>query len=217
MLQQFFESTLGITLTAVIILLALLAGTGYLKARPERNLSGRQATMAMVFSAMAITLGTVLSVIPVFKLPQGGSVTLLSMFAVSLIGYFYGPVQGIISGVAYGMLQLILDPYVIHPLQLILDYPLAFGMLGLSGLFYKKKYGLLIGYLVGVSGRFICSLISGIVFFGDYASGTGMSPFIYSLVYNGSYMGAEALMTSVVILLPSVRDTVKNIRNMATA
>jgi len=215
MLQQFFESTLGITLTAVIILLSLLAGVGYLKSRKGSNLSGNQATKAMAFSAIAITLGTVLSYITIIKLPQGGSVTLLSMFVVSLIGYLYGPVQGIIGGIAYGLLQLIIDPYVIHPLQLILDYPLAFGMLGLSGFFNKQKNGLLFGYLLGVSGRFICSFISGIVFFGDYAQGTGMSPILYSFVYNGSYMGTEALITSFVILLAPVKNAIHTIKNMA--
>lgn len=215
MLQQFFESTLGITLTALIALLALLAGVGFLKSRNENNFSGRQAIMAMAFSAMSITLGTVLSFITVFKMSQGGSITLLSMFVVSLVGYLYGPVQGIISGIAYGMLQLIIDPYVIHPLQLILDYPLAFGMLGLSGLFYKKRHGLLLGYLTGVFGRFICSFISGLVFFGDYAQGTGLSPILYSIVYNGSFMGAEALMTSFIVLLPPVKNAIGNIKNMA--
>jgi len=215
MLQQFFESTLGITLTAAAILLALLAGTGYLKKQSEHPLANQEATKAMIFSAMAISLGTVLSFITIIKMPQGGSVTLLSMFMISLIGYLYGPVQGIIAGIAYGMLQLILEPYVIHPLQLILDYPLAFGMLGLSGLFYKKKQGLLIGYLVGVSGRFLCSLLSGVIFFGEYAQGTGMTPFVYSLVYNGSYLGTEAFITVVVLLLPPVKTAVTSVKNIA--
>jgi len=215
MLQQFFESTFGITLTAVIILIMLLSGIGYLKSRPENRLSGRKAIMAMAFSALAISLGMVLSFITIIKMPQGGSVTLLSMFAVSLVGYLYGPVQGILSGVAYGLLQLVIDPYVIHPVQLILDYPLAFGMLGLSGFFNRKKHGLLIGYLMGVSGRLACSLISGIVFFGDYAQGTGMSPLIYSLIYNGSYLGAEAFITSIIICLPPVRNAVLSIKNIA--
>ena len=73
-----------------------------------------------------------------------------------MIGYFFGPVQGILCGIAYGMLQLAIGPYVVHPAQLLLDYPIAFGMLGLSGFFHKRSDGLIPGYIVGVFGRLVC-------------------------------------------------------------
>ena len=97
----------------------------------------------IVFSGVALALATVIStVIKLPSLPNGGSITLFSMLIVCLIGYWYGPKVGIVASIAYGILQFIVGPYVVHPAQVLLDYPLAFGALGLSGFFYKSKHGL---------------------------------------------------------------------------
>ena len=85
---------------------------------------------------MAIALATVICVaIKLPSLPNGGSVTLFSMLIICLIGYWYGPKVGIIAAITFGILQFIVGPYVVHPLQVILDFPLAFGALGLSAFF----------------------------------------------------------------------------------
>ena len=95
----------------------------------------RLSVKQLVFCAAAIALGTVLSHIKLFHFPTGGSITLLSMLVVCLPGYFFGLGAGLMSGIAYGVLQLLIDPYVLFPMQLVVDYFLAFGALGLSGLF----------------------------------------------------------------------------------
>lgn len=111
-------------------------------------------TKQITFSAIALALAVVIStVIKLPNLPNGGSITLFSMLVISLVGYWYGPATGLIVAFTYGVLQFILGPYVVHPLQVLLDYPLAFGALGLSGFFYKKKNGLVIGYIVAILGR----------------------------------------------------------------
>ena len=123
-------------------------------------------TKQIVFSAMAIALATVISVaIKLPSLPNGGSTTLFSMLIICLIGYWYGPKVSIIAAIAYGILQFVVGPYVVHPLQVILDYPLAFGSLGLSGFFANSKHGLIKGFLVGATGRFIVHCISGVIFY----------------------------------------------------
>ena len=162
------------------------------------------ATKKLVFSAAAIALGIITSYIKVFDMPMGGSVTLLSMLFICLIGYWFGPKYGLAAAVAYGLLQLAIDPYIISIPQVILDYPLAFGALGLSGFFSNKKWGLQIGYLVGVFGRFVFSTLSGVIFFADYAAEYGMTPWGYSIAYQGAYLGAEAAITLVIISLPPV-------------
>ena len=91
----------------------------------------RITTRQLMFSAMAMALATVTSMIKLFDAPMGGSVTLCSMLFIVLIGYWYGPKVGILTGVAYGMLQLIIDPYILSLPQLVVDYPLAFGALGM--------------------------------------------------------------------------------------
>lgn len=209
-MQQFFEAWYGQLVTAAAAVLLILIGIG-LTTRERRH-----ATRMLVFSAMAIAVGTVLSFLKIVDMPAGGSITLFSMFAVSLIGYFYGPAQGILCGMAYGLIQLALGPYVIHPAQLVIDYPLAFGMLGLSGFLRKRPDGLLAGYILGVFGRLTMSVLSGVIFFAESAG--DMNPLVYSVGYNIAYLGGEALLSAVVFMvIPAVKKTVERIRVMAQA
>jgi thiamine transporter len=82
--------------------------------------------------------------------------------------------------------------------QVFLDYPLAFGCLGLAG-FFQKRW-MLLGVVVAVTGRFIMHLISGALFFASYAP-VGMNPWVYSAIYNGSYMLPELVITLFVVFL----------------
>ena len=122
---------------------------------------GKLTVKQLVFCAMAIALGTVLSNIKLFSFPWGGSVTLLSMLVICLPGYFFGLAAGLLAGVAYGVLQLLIDPYVLYPMQLVVDYLLAFGALGLSGLFSRSKNGLVKGYIAAVFGRYLFAVLFG--------------------------------------------------------
>ena len=175
-------------------------------------------TKQIVFAAMAIALATVVAtVIKLPSLPNGGSVTLFSMLLVSLVGYWYGPVIGIIAAVGFGILQFITGPYVVHPLQVVIDYPLAFGALGLSGFFAGKKNGLMKGYLVGVVGRFFFASLSGVIFYTVYVENLAENIIAVwaSLVYNMTYILPEAVITVMLISLPSVKNALVKIKEMA--
>lgn len=175
-------------------------------------------TKKLVFSAVALALATVISVvIKLPSLPNGGSVTLFSMLIVTLIGYWYGPVIGLIAAAAYGILQFITGPYVVHPMQVILDYPLAFGALGLSGFFKDKKNGLLLGYIAGVVGRFFWAMVSGLIFYTEYVGGfqDNMMAVWASTLYNLSYILPEAVLTVILILVPAVKKAFASIRELA--
>lgn len=175
-----------------------------------RKLSAKQ----LVFCAISIALGTILSEIRIIDFPWGGSATLLSMLVICLPGYFFGLGAGLMTGVAYGVLQLLVDPYVIFPIQLVMDYFLAFGALGLSGLFANTKHGLLKGYLVGILGRYVFTVLSGWIFFAEYAwEGWPVLP--YSLVYNGIYIFAEAAITLVILALPPVQKVIGTVKKIA--
>lgn len=53
--------------------------------------------------------------------------------------------------------------------------------------------------------RFLCHLISGIVFFGSFAP-EGMSPVVYSLLVNGPMIGIEGIICLVILaVLPIER------------
>lgn len=168
----------------------------------------------LVFCAMAIALGTVTSMLKVYEFPFGGSVTLLSMLFVCMAGYFYGPAAGIITACAYGIMQFIIQPYVLFPIQVIVDYLLAFGALGLSGFFRKSKHGLIKGYLLGICGRYVFVVLSGWLFFGEYAwEGWGALP--YSLAYNGAYIFTEGLITIMILAIPAVSKGIAHVKNSA--
>ncbi|HHV73409.1 MAG TPA: energy-coupled thiamine transporter ThiT [Thermoanaerobacterium sp.] len=167
----------------------------------------------LVYGGLAIAISFVLSYIRFYHWPQGGSITPASMLPLFVFAYYYGAGPGIAVGMAYGMLQLIQDPYVVHWIQLLLDYPLAFGALGLAG-FFKKN--LSIGVLVGGFGRFFSHFLSGVFFFASYAP-KGMNPVVYSLLVNGILVGVEVLICFVVSIIPQVRNAIEMIKKKALA
>lgn len=192
----------------IIVILILLSIQFLNKDKDNKQLKSKP----LVFSAMAVALAMVTSYLKLWHMPMGGSVTLFSMLFICLVGNWYGLKVGIMTGLAYGLLQLIIDPYIISVPQMLIDYLLAFGALGLSGLFTNSKNGLLKGYITGVLGRFVFAVLSGVVFFSSYAEGTGMSALGYSAAYNGAYLGAEAVLTIVVLLLPPVSKALAQVK-----
>jgi len=173
----------------------------------------RLSVKQLVFCGAAVALATVLSNLKLFHFPTGGSITLFSMLIACLPGCWFGLGAGLLTGIAYGLLQLIIDPYILFPTQVVVDYILAFGALGLSGLFCHAKYGMIKGYLTGVIGRYIFSVLSGFLFFGAYAW-EGWNPLAYSLVYNGIYLFSEAALTVVLLLLPPIKNALQKIKEI---
>ena len=202
-------------LLAVAVIFARRYAAGQSQAAGETAKKGGKLTVKqLVFCAVSIALGTILSEIKIIDFPWGGSATLLSMLIICLPGYLFGLGAGLMTGVAYGILQLLVDPYVLFPMQLVMDYLLAFGSLGLSGIFASSKNGLVKGYLTGILGRYVFAVLSGWIFFGEYAwEGWPVLP--YSLVYNGIYIFAEAAITLVVLAIPAVRNGIGTVKKMA--
>jgi len=205
-------TTIGICIIVVAIL--ALIGIALIIYKRKNNASTKITTRQLVFSAMAIALAMVTSMVKLMEMPMGGSVTLLSMLFIVLIAYWYGPVAGITTGMAYGLLQFVLEPIFYTLPQMLLDYPLAFGALGLAGFFHKKKFGLQIGYLVGVAGRFIFATLSGVIFFASYAP-EGMNPWVYSILYQGSYLLPEAIVTLILISITPVTKSLARVKAQA--
>jgi thiamine transporter len=148
-------------------------------------------------SAIFVALATALSLIVVYTLPQGGSITAGSMVPILWLALRRGSKVGVVAGVLYGLIQLALLPYVIDPIQLLLDYPLAFGVLGLAGLFQKYPFA---GAAAGISGRFVMHFIAGVVYWAPIEAPT-LNPFIYSAVYNGSYLVPELVISGFILYL----------------
>lgn len=150
---------------------------------------------------IALALSVVLQIFRIYHFPQGGSVTFGSLVPVLLISIVYGPEVGFLTGFLHGMLTLITDPYILHPVQVLFDYPLPSMALALVGYFKNNK---ILGTLVALVTKYIFHVISGVVFFASYAP-KGMSPIVYSLVENATYMIPEGGICLVIMAVLPIK------------
>ena len=195
------------------ILVALLLVAGVLLMAKMKDKSGKKklwTTKMLSMGAICMALSSVLSMIRLWSMPMGGSITPASMLPTMLFAYVYGVGPGCTLGVLYGVMQFMLDggnaaAYGFVPM--LLDYPIAFGLMGLAGLFRRLKdvrTGLTLGMIAGCIGRFAASFTSGVVFYGAYAP-EGWNPVWYSIAYNGAYMGVECIICAVLTVLVGER------------
>lgn len=168
-------------------------------------------TRKICFCGLSIALAFICSYIKLFKLPFGGSLTLLSMFFICLPGLIYGFKLGILSSLAFSIITFAISGYYVSIPQVCLDYFLAFGLMGACGLFVELGADIKISFCIACIIRFICSSISGFVFFAEYAPDT-MNPIVYSIVYNGSYIFAEMILTIVILQLTPTKKALNLIK-----
>lgn len=161
----------------------------------------------MIECAIMVALATVLSLIKLYKLPLGGSITLLSMLPICIFSIRWGLGWGMIGGFLYAALQLFLDlaevlTWGLTPAALIgcilFDYLIAFSVVGLAGAFRKKgAFGAIGGIALALFLRLCSHLVSGTLIFGAWMPEGFGNPFIYSVAYNGSFMLPELVLTAV--------------------
>ena len=194
---------------AVVCLLIAMAACIFISARRGKWNAGMIAK-----AAMCIALSYLLSMIKVFRMPMGGTVTLVSMLPLVLFALAYGPLEGVVIGCAYGLLSLLIDPYVIHPLQLLVDYPMAYAAVILACvanvLPVKNVFKLPLAVILGYLGRYLMAVLSGCVFFAEYAG--EQNALIYSLVYNISYIAPEMIACAALMFIPSAHRLPEIIR-----
>lgn len=157
-------------------------------------------------AALCVALAYILDLIPLFRMPMGGSVTLAAMLPLILFAVAYGPLEGMLVGCVFGLLDLLINPYVIHPIQLLVDYPMAYGAVALAcvgrRLPLPERLKLPAAVFFGYLGRYVMAVLSGVVFFAEYAGEQGA--LIYSLIYNVSYLGIETLMCMAIACIPGM-------------
>ena len=207
-------TTAGYVLSIGVMVVCVLAGLA-LSDRTEKNRTFSARRLA--YCAMAVALAYVTSFIKPFELPYGGSVTLLSMLFIVLVGNWYGVKTGVLVGFAYGVLQFLQEPYFLSLFQVRCDYVLAFAALGLSGLFRKRKNGLLIGYIAAVLARGFFHSLGGYLYWMDYMPENFPQSLrtLYPIIYNYSYLLAEGVITVIIIRLPAVSNALERIRKSA--
>ncbi|KIR03542.1 Substrate-specific component ThiT of thiamin ECF transporter [Lachnospiraceae bacterium TWA4] len=199
--------------TCIILGIILLIGAVLLASKTTEK--KHMSTLQLVCCSASMALAFVASYIKIFQMPWGGSITLCSMLFIVLVAYWYGAKTGILVGLAYGILQFIQEPYVLSLFQVCCDYIFAFAALGLAGFFKGRKNGLLKGYILAVLGRWFFHSLGGYLYWMDYMPENFPKALtaIYPLVYNGSFLFAEAILTIVVISIPAVKKALNQVQN----
>ena len=183
----------------LIILISIGLFWLYIKDINKAKFTTKEIVVIAMFSAISF----ILYMIQFIKYPQGGGISLFSMLPTMLLSVLCGNTIGITGGLVYGLLKLLNGAYIIHPAQFLLDYILPTMLLGLAGTFGKeKKSKVILGCLFALALSVSMNIISGCVFFGDYAP-EGMNVFVYSFLYNVSSLGVEGLLSTIIIsILP---------------
>lgn len=176
----------------------------------------RSSVRALVECALMIAVGTVLAQIKILEMPYGGSVTLVSMLPFILVSFRHGVRWGLLTGFVNSLLQMLLGFYappagtvLAFAGVVLLDYLLAFTLLGLANAIAAPFHNRMLGVAAGSAAvcfiRFLCSFLSGALLWGSYQSSyewaQGMSVWLYSLIYNGTYMLPELILTTLAAVL----------------
>ncbi len=161
----------------------------------------------MTEAAIMLALAFVLSSIKVFKMPQGGSITLAGYVPLFVFALRWGTLPGLAVGALYGLLDFFVDPYMLTPIQALLDYPIAYMTLGLAGLGKNAKtengdvnFMMIVGILLGGAMRLVAGVLSGVIFFADTFE-AGINPWVGSFAYNASYAIPNTIIAIIVIFI----------------
>ncbi|MBQ3134289.1 MAG: energy-coupled thiamine transporter ThiT [Oscillospiraceae bacterium] len=158
--------------------------------------------------ALMIVLAQVLDFVPLWKMPWGGTIS-LNMVPMIFFACRWGLGAGLLSGAVFGVVQFMFNGGIALGWQSILgDYLVAYMALGLAGVFVGRRWSIYAGTAVGCAARFLVHYVVGAtiwaenmpeVFFGL----TMTSPWQYSLLYNGFYMGIDFVLCLAVFALLS--------------
>lgn len=188
-------------LVLVILLIALILVLRFGKIRFN--------TKMMTMIAISVAVAAVLNMIILYRMPMGGSVTLASCAPLFLVALAYGPQVGLFAGFLFGIVNFFLGPWIVHPIQVLLDYPIPFMLLGVAGAFPRRMN---VGLVLGTTLRFLSHVVSGFVFFKEYAIEAGYaSPLLYSLAYNATYLVPDLVIVILIMNLLPVSRLVKAI------
>lgn len=199
----------------------------------NKSQSGFSSTQVLaesaVMVALSIALFAVSEIIPWPSWLQGGGITLFGQVPIVVLSYRHGIKAGLPAALVLGIFELIMGlsnfgyvkGAVSYLVVALFDYLLAYGLLGLGGIFrkaFEKKESfrarqvpaLALGSVFACALRFLCHFLSGVTVWSEYTqSGGGFTNLdslihgitkasvIYSVTYNGGYMLPETIITVV--------------------
>jgi len=141
----------------------------------------------------------------------GGSIDFV-MIPLIVFAVRWGLGWGLGAGLVFGTLKYFLaSGGAISWVSIIFDYGVAYAFVGFAGLF-RRRYTLFpAAALAGCFARFIIHFISGVTVYAQYMPEefmgfTGMTPALYSLLYNGTYMLPNTIIAAAVcaLLIPAM-------------
>ncbi|MBQ1459792.1 MAG: energy-coupled thiamine transporter ThiT [Oscillospiraceae bacterium] len=139
----------------------------------------------------------------------GGSIDLV-MIPLIVFAVRWGMGWGVLAGLAFGTLKyFVANGWAVSWVSIIFDYSLAYAAVGLAGLLRRRWKQLPLAALIGCAGRFIIHYISGVTVYAQYMPEefmgvTKLTPPLYSLLYNGTYMVPNTILAIVLCALLAV-------------
>ncbi len=164
----------------------------------------REKIITLCEGAICIALAFVLSYFEIRIGAQGGSLEFVMIPLIIFAVYRGGAVWGLGAGMIFGTLKYFLSGgYALTWTSVILDYTIAYGVVGLAGLFKNRKNGYFWGALLGCAVRFAVHLISGVTIYAIVAPTevlgiTTSSVWLYSFLYNIAYMGFNTVAAVII-------------------
>ena len=164
-------------------------------------------TKAVCEAAVMVALALALGNLRLYRLPNGGSIT-LAILPLVFFAIRYGVGWGFLAGFVYGGLDYIVGlSSAIDWTTIICDYFLAYGLLGLgAGAFKGRKWSACWGTLLGGGLMFLSSYFVGVFVWGQYMPEeflgmTMTTPWFYSFLYNISWAGPDIVLTLIIFII----------------
>ena len=152
--------------------------------------------------ALMVALSYVLNLLPLYKMPWGGSVD-LAMLPIILFCIRWGFTPGLAVCFVNGFLQFASEGIGVDWKSIIGDYFIAYFVVAVAGLF-KGKY--LLATAAGFLARFLVHYVVGATLWAEYMPEkffgmTMTSPWIYSILYNGAYLLPAFVLVAAAFLI----------------
>ena len=160
---------------------------------------------ALAEGAILIALAEILSFLPLYRLPWGGSID-FAMLPILLFCLRWGFGPGMLVATAHAVLQTLFEGGIAIGWQSIIgDFLVAYMVLGVAGAFRGKWVP---GTIVACTARFLVHYVVGATIWAEYMPEnffgmTMTTPWIYSALYNGAYMLPDMVLCLILFFLMS--------------
>ena len=168
------------------------------------QLNARSLSYGAICGALTMILACIY-----LPLPTGASISLCSWLPLMVLAICYDHRLAMVSGLLCGMAAPFFLPgwSLVHWAQYFLEYMTIFSCMGCAGLFGKTRGKIVLGAILAISLRFWAQVLSGVIFFGQYAW-EGFGAWSYSLLFHLSGKIPEGILTIAILMaLPMDRLT----------